>query len=131
MSPSGAGLYNMIFLNSSKLHLPSSSLSANFIMSAMTWDSRACALGGRARRAGRMRRARARREGAADLVGRLRVHRLDGGRELVVVDLSVPTLVDRVERLLQGLVVVDREVYPGQRREVPINQSCTLGNDEE
>ena len=25
MSPSGAGLYNMIFLNSSKLHLPSSS----------------------------------------------------------------------------------------------------------
>ena len=57
-----------------------------------------------------MRRARARREGAADLVGRLRVHRLDGGRELVVVDLSVPTLVDRVERLLQGFVVVDREV---------------------
>ena len=74
VSPSGAGLYNMIFLNSSKLTLPSPSLSANDIMSSMTWDSRASALGGR--RVGRMRRgarARARTEGAADLVGRLRV----------------------------------------------------------
>ena len=92
----------MIFLNSSKSTLPSSSASANFIMSEIT-----CGGAGN----GRSAAARVRRTGrAAHLVGGLRVHLEDGGGELGVVDLPALVGVDLLEGLEESLVRVDAQV---------------------